>query len=102
MNQISRIDISETMASVRSLMAKYYKRYADNPIPQGESREYEFRPPIDAEKALAVMQDWRKGLSRKDLCNKHTLSLTSVDRLVRANKDNHNLTLETVSYKKKK
>ena len=102
MNQISRIDISETMASVRSLMAKYYKRYAENPIPQGESREYEFRPPIDAEKALAVMQDWRKGLSRKDLCNRHTLSLTSVDRLVRANRDNHNLTLENVSYKKKK
>lgn len=102
MNQISRIDISETMASVRSLMAKYYKRYAENPIPQGESREYEFRPPIDAEKALAVMQDWRKGLSRKDLCNKHTLSLTSVDRLVKANRDNHNLTLENVSYKKKK
>lgn len=102
MNQISRIDISETMASVRSLMAKYYKRYAENPIPQGESREYEFRPPIDAEKALAVMQDWRKGLSRKDLCNKHTLSLTSVDRLVKANRDNHCPTLENVSYKKKK
>ena len=90
------------MTSVRSLMAKYYQRFADNPIPQGESREYEFRPPIDAEKALAVMQDWRKGLSRKDLCNKHTLSLTSVDRLVRANKNNQNLTLENVSYKKKK
>jgi len=96
------IDISETMASVRSLMAKYYKRYADNPIPQGESREYEFRPPIDAEKALAVMQDWREGMNRRDLCKKHRLSLTSVDRLVRANKNNHILTLENVSYKKKK
>jgi len=90
------------MTSVRNLMAKYYQRFADNPIPQGESREYEFKPPIDAEKALAVMQDWREGMNRRDLCKKHRLSLTSVDRLVKANKNNHNLTLENVSYKKKK
>ena len=102
MNQISRIDISETMASVRSLMAKYYKRYAENPIPQGESREYEFRPPIDAEKALAVVLDWRQGMNRKDLCNKHCLSLPSVDRLVKANKTNHSPTLDNISYKKEK
>lgn len=90
------------MDSVRFLMAKYYKRFADNPIPQGESREYGHRPPIDAEKALAVVLDWRQGMNRKDLCNKHCLSLPSVDRLVKANKTNHSPTLDNVSYKKNK
>ena len=93
------MNISETMESVRHLMAKYYLRYANNPIAQGKSREFASRPRIDAEKALTVVLDWRKGLSRKDLCKIHNLSLPSVDRLVKANKDNHSPTLETVSYK---
>jgi hypothetical protein len=96
------MNISETMASVRFLMAKYYKRFANNPIAQGKSREFAARPRIDAEKALAVVQHWRKGLSRKDLCKIHSLSFPSVDRLVKANRDNYCPTLENVSYKKKK
>ena len=96
------MNISETMDSVRFLMAKYYKRFAENPIPQGESREYGHRPRIDAEKALAVMVDWQKGLSRKEMCKKHSLSLPSVDRLVKANKTNYSPTLDNVSYKIKK
>ena len=90
------------MDSVRFLMAKYYKRFAENAIPQGESREYGHRPRINAEKALAVMQDWRKGFSRKEMCKMHNLSLPSVDRLVKANKDNPHLTLDNISYKIKK
>jgi len=93
------MNISETMASVRFLMGKYYLRFANNPIAQGGSREYGHRPRIDAEKALAVVQDWRKGLSRKDLCKIHSLSLPSIDRLVKANLNNHSPTLENVSYK---
>ena len=96
------MNISETMASVRFLMGKYYLRFANNPIAQGKSREFASRPRIDAEKALAVVQDWRKGLSRKDLCKIHSLSLPSVDRLVKANKDNHSPTLDNISYKIKK
>lgn len=96
------MNISETMASVRFLMGKYYKRFADNPIAQGKSREFASRPRIDAKKALAVVLDWRGGLSRKDLCKIHNLSLPSVDRLVKANKDNHSPTLENISYKIKK
>jgi len=42
------MNISETMASVRFLMGKYYKRFADNPIAQGKSREFASRPRIDA------------------------------------------------------
>ena len=80
-------------------MAKYYLRYANNPIAQGKSREYGHRPRIDAEKALAVVQDWRKGLSRKDLCKIHNLSLPSIDRLVKANLNNHSPTLDNISYK---
>jgi hypothetical protein len=90
------------MESVRHLMAKYYLRYANNPIAQGKSREFASRPRIDAEKALAVVQDWRKGLSRKDLCKIHSLSLPSGDRLVKANKENHSPTLDNISYKKQK
>lgn len=96
------MNISETMSSVRYLMAKYYKRYSENPIPQGKSREFAARPKIEADKALAVVLDWRQGMSRKDLCKKHCLSLPSVDRLVKANKTNHSPTLDNVSYKKKK
>jgi hypothetical protein len=96
------MNISETMDSVRFLMAKYYKRFADNPIPQGESREYGHRPRIGAEKGLAVVLDWRQGMSRKQLCEKHSLSLTSIERLVRANKTNYSPTLDNVSYKIKK
>ncbi len=96
------MNISETMASVRFLMGKYYKRFSENPIPQGKSREFASRPRIDAKKALAVVQDWRKGLSRKDLCKIHNLSLPSVDRLVKANLNKYSLTLENVSYKIKK
>ena len=90
------------MDSVRFLMAKYYKRYSENPIPQGKSREFAARPKIEADKALAVVLDWREGMSRKDLCKKHSISLPSVDRLVKANRDNYCPTLENVSYKKKK
>ena len=96
------MNISETMDSVRFLMGKYYKRYSENPIPQGKSREFAARPKIEADKALAVVLDWREGMSRKDLCKKHCLSLPSVDRLVKANKTNHAPTLDNVSYKKKK
>jgi hypothetical protein len=96
------MNISETMDSVRFLMAKYYKRFSENPIPQGKSREFAARPRIDAPKALAVVLDWRKGLSRKDLCKIHSLSLPSVDRLVKANNYNCSPTLENVSYKIKK
>ena len=96
------MNISETMDSVRFLMAKYYKRFAENPIPQGESREYGHRPRIGAEKALAVVLDWREGMSRKDLCKKHCLSQPTVHRLVTANKTNYSPTLDNVSYKKKK
>lgn len=96
------MNISETMASVRFLMEKYYKRFAENPIAQGESREFASRPRIDAKKALAVVRDWRLGFSRKEMCKIHNLSLPSVDRLVKANKENHSPTLETVSYKIKK
>ena len=96
------MNISETMSSVRYLMAKYYKRFSENPIPQGKSREFAARPKIEADKALAVVLDWRGGLSRKDLCKKHSLSLPSVDRLVKANRTNHSPTLDNVSYKKKK
>ena len=93
------MNISETMASVRFLMGKYYKRFADNPIAQGKSREFASRPRIDAQKALSVVLDWRGGLSRKDLCKIHSLSLPSVDRLVKANKDNYSPTLDNISYK---
>lgn len=96
------MNISETMDSVRFLMGKYYKRYSENPIPQGESREFAARPKIEADKALAVVLDWREGMSRKDLCKKHCLSLPSIDRLVKANKTNYSPTLDNVSYKKKK
>jgi hypothetical protein len=96
------MNISETMASVRFLMGKYYKRFADNPIAQGKSREFASRPRIDAKKALAVVLDWQKGLSRKDLCKIHSLSFPSVDRLVKANKDNYSPTLDNISYKIKK
>ena len=96
------MNISETMDSVRFLMAKYYKRFSENPIPQGKSREFAARPKIEADKALAVVLDWREGMSRKDLCKKHCLSLPSIDRLVKANKTNHSPTLDNVSYKKKK
>lgn len=96
------MNISETMSSVRYLMAKYYKRYSENPIPQGKSREFAARPKIEADKALAVVLDWRQGMSRKDLCKKHCLSLPSVDRLVKANRENYSPTLDNVSYKKKK
>ena len=96
------MNISETMDSVRFLMAKYYKRFAENPIPQGESRELAARPKIEAPKALAVVLDWRQGMSRKDLCKKHSISLPSVDRLVKANRTNHSPTLDNISYKKKK
>jgi hypothetical protein len=96
------MNISETMDSVRFLMAKYYKRFANNPIAQGKSREFAARPKIEAPKALAVVLDWRQGMSRKDLCKKHNLSFPSVDRLVKANRDNYCPTLENVSYKKKK
>ena len=96
------MNISETMDSVRYLMGKYYKRFSENPIPQGKSREVAARPRIDAEKALAVVIDWRQGMSRKDLCKKHSLSLPSVDRLVKANKTNYSPTLDNISYKKKK
>ena len=96
------MNISETMASVRFLMGKYYLRFANNPIAQGKSREFAARPKIEAPKALAVVLDWREGMSRKDLCKKHSLSLPSVDRLVKANKENHSPTLDNVSYKKKK
>jgi hypothetical protein len=96
------MNISETMDSVRFLMAKHYKRYSENPIPQGKSREFAARPRIDAEKALAVVLDWRQGMSRKDLCKKHSLSLPSVDRLVKANRENYSPTLDNISYKKKK
>ena len=96
------MNISETMDSVRFLMAKYYKRYSENPIPQGKSREFAARPKIEADKALAVVLDWREGMSRRDLCKKHCLSLPSVDRLVKANRTNHSPTLDNVSYKKKK
>ena len=87
------------MDSVRFLMAKYYKRYSENPIPQGKSREFAARPRIDAEKALAVVLDWREGMSRKEMCKKHSLSLPSVDRLVKANKTNYSPTLDNISYK---
>ena len=80
-------------------MAKYYKRFAENPIPQGESREYGHRPRIGAEKALAVVLDWREGMSRKEMCKKHSLSLPSIDRLVKVNKTNYSPTLDNVSYK---
>ena len=93
------MNISDTMASVRFLMAKYYKRFAENPIPQGESREYGHRPRINAEKALAVMVDWREGMSRKEMCKKHSLSLPSIDRLVKANRTNYSPSLDNVSYK---
>ena len=96
------MNISETMSSVRYLMGKYYKRYSENPIPQGKSREFAARPKIEADKALAVVLDWRQGMSRKDLCKKHSLSLPSVDRLVKANKTNYSPTLDNISYKKKK
>jgi hypothetical protein len=96
------MNISETMSSVRYLMAKYYKRYSENPIPQGKSREFAARPKIEADKALAVVLDWREGMSRKDLCKKHCLSLPSVDRLVKANRTNHSPTLDNISYKKQK
>lgn len=96
------MNISETMDSVRYLMAKYYKRYSENPIPQGKSREFAARPKIEAPKALAVVLDWREGMSRKDLCKKHSISLPSVDRLVKANKENYSPTLDNISYKKKK
>ena len=96
------MNISETMSSVRYLMAKYYKRYSENPIPQGKSREFAARPKIEADKALAVVLDWRQGMSRKDLCKKHCLSLPSVDRLVKANKTNYSPTLDNVSWRKKK
>ena len=96
------MNISETMDSVRYLMSKYYKRYSENPIPQGKSREFAARPKIEAEKALAVVLDWREGMSRKDLCKKHSLSLPSVDRLVKANRTNHSPTLDNISYKKQK
>ena len=96
------MNISETMSSVRYLMAKYYKRYSENPIPQGKSREFAARPKIEADKALAVVLDWRQGMSRKDLCKKHSISLPSVDRLVKANRENYSPTLDNVSYKKKK
>ena len=96
------MNISETMDSVRFLMAKYYKRYSENPIPQGESREFAARPKIEADKALAVVLDWREGMSRKDLCKKHNLSQPSVHRLVTANKNNYSPTLDNVSWKKKK
>jgi hypothetical protein len=96
------MNISETMSSVRYLMGKYYKRFANNPIAQGKSREFAARPRIDAKKALAVVLDWRGGLSRKDLCKIHNLSFPSVDRLVKANRDNYCPTLENISYKKKK
>lgn len=89
------------MSSVRYLMAKYYKRYSENPIPQGKSREFAARPKIEADKALAVVLDWRQGMSRKDLCKKHCLSLPSVDRLVKANRENYSPTLDNVSRKKK-
>lgn len=90
------------MNSVRHLMAKYYKRYSENPIPQGESREFAARPKIEADKALAVVLDWRDGMSRKDLCKKHNLSFPSVDRLVKANKTNYSPTLDNINWKKKK
>jgi hypothetical protein len=96
------MNISETMDSVRFLMGKYYKRFSENPIPQGKSREFGARPRIDAEKALAVVIDWREGMSRRDLCKIHNLSFPSVDRLVKANRDNYCPTLENISYKKKK
>ena len=96
------MNISDTMDSVRFLMAKYYKRYSENPIPQGESREYGHRPRIGAEKALAVVLDWREGMSRKEMCKKHSLSLPSIDRLVKANRTNYSPTLDNVSYKIKK
>ena len=96
------MNISETMDSVRFLMAKYYKRYSENPIPQGESREFAARPKIEADKALAVVLDWREGMSRKDLCKKHCLSQPTVHRLVTANKNNYSPSLDNVSYKKKK
>lgn len=83
-------------------MAKYYKRFADNPIAQGESREYVRYPRIGAEKSLAVVLDCRTGMSRKELCKKHGLSQPSVHRLVTANKTNLSPTLENVSFKKKK
>ena len=83
-------------------MAKYYKRFAENPIPQGKSREFAARPKIEADKALAVVLDWRQGMSRKDLCEKHSISLPSVDRLVKANRENYSPTLDNISYKKKK
>ena len=90
------------MDSVRFLMAKYYKRFAENPIPQGKSREFAARPKIEADKALAVVLDWRQGMSRKDLCEKHSISLPSVDRLVKANRENYSPTLDNVSWRKKK
>ena len=93
------MNISDTMDSVRFLMAKYYKRYSENPIPQGESREYGHRPRINAEKALAVVLDWREGMSRKEMCKKHSLSLPSIDRLVKANRTNYSPSLDNVSYK---
>lgn len=96
------MNISETMVSVRFLMGKYYKRFADNPIPQGESREYAQRPRIGAEKALAVVLDWREGMSRKELCKKHQLSQPSVHRLVKANKTNYLPTLDNINWKKQK
>ena len=96
------MNISETMSSVRYLMSKYYKRYSENPIPQGKSRELAARPKIEADKALAVVLDWREGMSRKDLCKKHCLSLPSVDRLVKANRENYSPTLDNISYKKQK
>ena len=96
------MNISETMDSVRFLMAKYYKRFAENPIPQGKSREFAARPKIEADKALAVVLDWRQGMSRKDLCEKHSISLPSVDRLVKANRENYSPTLDNISYKKQK
>jgi hypothetical protein len=96
------MNISETMDSVRYLMGKYYKRFSENPIPQGKSREFAARPKIEADKALAVVLDWREGMSRKDLCKKHCLSLPSVDRLVKANRTNHSPTLDNVSWRKNK